>query len=283
MYLYPCPSTCKSLFIFDFHPAGVLGELDWHVERKNNQHQDIATRCVPPCLFPIALMMSESDPRFHFRFLNVVQYHFSTCNFHQMMMKTTFKRGCMYYCIGKVIWTGFRSSVESILSNSKFLAISELKHKESYSCIVCIFMTLFASWHMTFLPRLSGRHQIGKRGCWEYSHIFVQSPVLSKVLCCNISLCGQFSATGWYQSITSHDIDLHHIDHDWTYVWQIAAKSLFVGGRQPVLSLKVPIVDPSLLRGPSWTTVVRWYYFHFHFRFHFLKSPHRWPLFIMSA
>ena len=26
----------------------VLGELDWHVELKNNQHQDIATRCAPP-------------------------------------------------------------------------------------------------------------------------------------------------------------------------------------------------------------------------------------------
>ena len=60
-------------------------------------------------LLPIALMMSESDPRFHFRFLNLVQYHFSTCNFHQMMMKTTFKRGCMYLQ-GDKDW--FRSSAQ---------------------------------------------------------------------------------------------------------------------------------------------------------------------------
>ena len=93
----------------------------------------------PANLLPIALMMSESDPRFHSRFLNAVQIHFSTCNFHQVMMKTTFKRGCMY------LQDWFRSSVESFLSNSKFLAICEHKHKESYFCIVCIFMTLFTS------------------------------------------------------------------------------------------------------------------------------------------
>ena len=180
-----------------------------------------------------------------------------------------------------MIWTGFRLSVESFLSNSKFLAISELKHKESYSCIVCIFMTLFASWHMTFLPRLSGRHQIGKRGCWKYSHIFVHSPVLSELLCCNISLCGQFQQQVDINQ-SHHTIStVHHIDHDWAYVWQIAAESLFVGGRQPVLSLKVPFVDPSLLGGPSWTIVICWYYFHFHF--HFLKSPHCWPFFTKRA
>ena len=127
---------------------------------------------------PIGLMMSESDPRFHSRFLNAVQFHFSTCNFHQVVIKTTFKRSCMYLQ-GYKDW--FRSSVESFLSNGKYLAIYEHQHKESYSCIMCIFMTLFASWHMTFLPRLSGRHQIGKRSCWEYSHIFVHSPVLSEL------------------------------------------------------------------------------------------------------
>ena len=229
---------------------------------------------------PIALMMSESDPRFHSRFLNAVQFHFSTCNFHQMMMKTTFKRGCMYLQ-GDKDW--FRSSVESFLSNGKYLAICEHQHKESYSCIMSIFMTLFASWHMTFLPRLSGRHQIGKRSCWKYSHIFVQFPVLSELLCCNISLCEYFQQQVDINQ-SHHTIStVRHIDHDWAYVWQIEAESLFVGGRQPVLSLKVPIVDPSLLRGPSWTIVICWYYFHFHFRFHFPKSPHCWPLFIMGA
>ena len=87
---------------------------------------------------PIALMMSESDPRFHSRFLNAVQFHFSTCNFQQMMMKTKFKRGCMHLQ-GSKDW--FRSSMESF----KFLTICEHKHKESYFCIVCIFMTLFTS------------------------------------------------------------------------------------------------------------------------------------------
>ena len=200
--MYPGPKdkgTCKCLFTFGFHPAGVLEIYVYTCTMFSGNWIDmwsgktINTKISPPGvprpanLLPIALMMSESDPRFHSRFLNAVQFHFSTCNFHQVMMKTTFNGGYMYLQ-GDIGW--FRSSVESFLSNSKFLAISELKHKESYSCIVCIFMTLFASWHMTFLPRLSGRHQIGKRGCWEYSHIFVHSPVLSELLCCNISQCG---------------------------------------------------------------------------------------------
>ena len=217
---------------------------------------------------PIALMMSESDPRFHSQFLNAVQFHFSTCNFHQVVIKTTFKRSCMYLQ-GYKDW--FRSSVESFLSNGKHLDICEHQHKESYSCIMSIFMTLFASWHMTFLPRLSGRHQIGKRSCWEHSHIFVHSPVLSELFCCNISLCEYFPQQVDINQSHHAISTVHHIDHDWAYVWQIAAESLFVGGRQPVLSLKVPIVDPSLLWGPSWTIVICWYYFHFHFP----KSPHR--------
>ena len=138
----------SSLFTFGFHPAGVLectmfsgNWIDMWSGKTTN------TKISPPGVprlakLPIALMMSESDPRFHSRFLNAVQFHFSTCNFHQMMMKNTFKRGCMYLQ-GDKDW--FRSSVESFLSNGKHLDICEHQHKESYSCIMCIFMTLFAS------------------------------------------------------------------------------------------------------------------------------------------
>ena len=83
------------VFLFSTSPLLVFSEnwIDmWSGKTTNTK---ISPPGVPRLanLLPIALMMSESDPRFHFRFLNAVQYHFSTCNFHQMMMKTTFNRG----------------------------------------------------------------------------------------------------------------------------------------------------------------------------------------------